>query len=73
MILDTCYSIRASADEKSALQSFGKAHLELTGSMPAGWRNQRTANNDIPHGWKLFVGQLPSEVSSMLVCSETDD
>ena len=45
------------------LQSFGKMGLGPRGGMPARPWGQRIGSNDKHNEWKLFIGQVPLEVS----------
>jgi len=45
------------------MQSFGKMGLGPRGGMPARPWGQRIGSNDKHNEWKLFIGQVPLEVS----------
>lgn len=52
-----------SSEKSISMQSFGKMGLGPRGGMPARPWGQRIGSNDKHNEWKLFIGQVPLEVS----------
>ncbi len=67
-IVFLCYC----AERVINVQSFGKMGLGPRGGMPARPWGQRIGSNDKHNEWKLFIGQVPLEVTALpeLSCSD---